>query len=221
MSSSTDFASKAGATGNSRYQHQRREAIKAAAAVFAEKGFHGASTRDIAERMGIKQGSLYYYFSSKEEALGEVCLFGIEDYVHRMERIAKGDQPFEAKLLATLTSHLSSYREKNEALKVYNDERLYLPEEKRKLLKQLGSGYRQLLEGIFEEGIRQGVIRGSLDCHFGAQAVIGICNAWGDIIVRDPELDIFDVIQKCADLLLNGFSERRKQQRGETAVANA
>jgi AcrR family transcriptional regulator len=196
-----------------RYQHQRREAIKAAASVFAEKGFHGASTKDIAERMGIKQGSLYYYFRSKEEALGEVCLFGIEDYVHRMERIAKSDQPFEAKLMATLTSHLSSYREKNEALKVYNDERLYLPEEKRKVLKQLGSGYRQSLEGIFEQGIRQGVIRDSIDSHFAAQAVIGICNAWGDIIVRDHDLDIFDVIQKCTDLLLNGFSERRKKKR--------
>lgn len=198
---------------NARYQQQKLAAIKAAAAVFADKGFHGASTKDIAERMGIKQGSLYYYFTSKQEALGEVCLYGIEDYVHRMERIATSDQPFEAKLMATLTSHLSSYREKNEALKVYNDERLYLPEEKRKVLKQLGSGYRQLLEGIFEEGIREGVIRESIDCHFAAQAVIGICNAWGDIIVRDPELDIFDVIEKCTDLLLNGFSERRKQQR--------
>jgi AcrR family transcriptional regulator len=198
---------------NTRYQQQRRAAIKAAASVFAEKGFHGASTKDIAARMGIKQGSLYYYFRSKEEALGEVCLFGIEDYVQRMERIAKSDQPFEAKLMATLTSHLSSYREKNEALKVYNDERLYLPEEKRKVLKHLGSGYRQLLEGIFEEGIRQGVIRDSIDCHFAAQAVIGICNAWGDIIVRDHDLDIFDVIQKSTDLLLNGFSERRKHQR--------
>ena len=204
-----------------RYRQQRQEAIRAAASVFAEKGFHGASTRDIAERLGIKQGSLYYYFRSKEEALGEVCLFGIEDYVRRMERIATSDQPFEAKLLATLTSHLSSYREKNEALKVYNDERLYLPEEKRKVLKQLGSGYRQLLEGIFEEGIRQGVIRQSIDCHFAAQAVIGICNAWGDLIVRDPDLDIFDVTQKSADLLLNGFSERRKHAREGDDAASA
>jgi hypothetical protein len=120
--------------------------------------------------------------------------------------------------MATLTSHLSSYREKNEALKVYNDERLYLPEEKRKVLKRLGSGYRQLLEGIFEEGISEGVIRDSIDSHFAAQAVIGICNAWGDIIVRDHELDIFDVIQKCTDLLLNGFSERRKNKRERDLV---
>ncbi len=70
-----------------------------------------------------------------------------------------------------------------------------------------------MLEGIFEEGIRQGVIRDTIDCHFAAQAVIGICNAWGDLIVRDPHLDVFDVIQKSADLLLNGFSERRKTPR--------
>lgn len=196
---------------------QRQAAIRSAAAVFAEKGFHGSSTQDIAERMGIKQGSLYYYFKSKEEALSEVCLFGIEDYVRRMETIAESDQPFEAKLIATVTSHLSSYREKNEALKVHNDERLYLPKEKRAKLKQLGSRYRQLLERIFEEGVNSGVLRDTIDCHFAAQAVIGICNSWGDIIVRDPHLDIFDVIQKCTDLLLNGLSERRKTKRTSSA----
>ena len=200
-------------TENSKYQHQRLQAIRSAAAVFAEKGFHGSSTRDIAEHMGIKQGSLYYYFKSKEEALGEVCLFGIEDYVDHMTVIAASDQSFESKLMATITSHLSSYRERNEALKVYNDERLYLPEEKRKNLKLLGSGYRQLLEEIFEEGVRNGALRESIDCHFAAQAVIGTCNAWGDIIVRDPDVDLFDIIQKCTDLLINGFRERRTIKR--------
>ncbi len=200
-------------TESQKYQQQRLQAIRSAAAVFAEKGFHGSSTRDIAEHMGIKQGSLYYYFKSKEEALGEVCLFGIEDYVAHMKVIAASDQSFEAKLMATITSHLSSYRERNEALKVYNDERLYLPEERRKNLKLLGSGYRQLLEEIFEEGVRSGALRESIDCHFAAQAVIGICNAWGDIIVRDPDLDLFDIIQKCTDLLINGFRERRTIER--------
>jgi len=200
-------------TDNSRYQHQRQLAIRSAAAVFAEKGFHGASTRDIAERMGIKQGSLYYYFKSKEEALGEVCLFGIRDYVERMRAIAASDQPFEAKLMATITSHLTSYRERNEALKVHNDERLYLPADKRATLKELGSSYRQQLEKIFEEGAASGVLRDSIDCHFAAQAVIGMCNGWGDVIVRDPDLDLFDLIQKCTDLVLNGFVERRKTKR--------
>lgn len=206
---------------SSRYQHQKQLAIRSAASVFAEKGFHGASTRDIAERMGIKQGSLYYYFKSKEDALGEVCLYGIEDYVEHMTSIAASNQPFEAKLMATITSHLSSYRERNEALKVHNDERLYLPEDKRAKLKALGSRYRQQLEMIFEEGASTGALRDTVDCHFAAQAVIGMCNGWGDIIVRDPDLDLFDLIQKCTDLVLNGFVERRKTKRdGNEAVVN-
>jgi TetR/AcrR family transcriptional regulator, cholesterol catabolism regulator len=195
--------------GTDRYQQHRAQAIRAAASVFSEKGFHGATTKDIAERLGIKQGSLYYYFRSKEEALEEVCLFGIRDYVLRMDQIAVSDQPFEAKLMAVLTSHLSSYRERNEALKVHNDERLYLPSEKRTRLKELGTHYREKLEHIFEEGVADGTLRDSLDCHFAAQSVIGICNAWGDIIIREPDLDMFAVIQKCADLLLDGFRERR------------
>jgi len=207
-------------TENQKYKQQRLHAIRAAASVFADKGFHGSSTRDIAEHMGIKQGSLYYYFKSKEEALGEVCLFGIEDYVGHMKVIAASDQSFEAKLMATITSHLSSYRERNEALKVYNDERLYLPEEKRRTLKSLGSGYRQALEEIFEEGVKSGALRESIDCHFAAQAVIGICNAWGDIIVRDSELELFDIIQKCTDLLMNGFRERSLNYRTTEAANN-
>jgi hypothetical protein len=59
------------------------------------------------------------------------------------------------------------------------------------------------------------VLRPSLDCHFAAQAVIGLCNAWGDIIVRDPDMKMYDIIQKCTDLLLNGFAERRRSQRTE------
>lgn len=195
-------------TGTHKYEQQRQTAIRAAATVFAEKGFHGACTKDIAERMGIKQGSLYYYFKSKEEALGEVCLYGIQDYVEHMATIADSEQPFEAKLVATVTSHLSSYRERNEALKVYNDERLYLPKTRRSRLKELGSDYRQRLEGIFEEGKETGAVRQSVDCHFAAQAVIGMCNAWGDLIVRDSDIDLFEVIQKCTDLLINGFIKK-------------
>ena len=193
------------ASPSEKYEQKHQAAIRAAASVFAENGYHGSSTRDIAERMGIKQGSLYYYFRSKEDALSEVCLYGVQDYAERMQAIVASDQSFEAKLTATVTSHLTKYREKNEALRVYNAERLYLPASKREKLYELGSGYRQQLERIFSEAAASGELRQSVDCHFASQAVIGLCNAWGELIVRDPDLDLAEVIEKCVDLLLNGF----------------
>ena len=50
----------------------------------------------------------------------------------------------------------------------------------------------------------------SIDCHFAAQAVIGICNVWDGVIVHDPDLDTFDAVQKCTDHLLHGVSEEEE-----------
>lgn len=187
-----------------KYAQKKVLAIEAAAAVFAAKGFHGASTQDIAAEMGIKQGSLYYYFKSKEQALQQVCEYGFDHYVSRMEKICAKSQPFEAKLLAIVTSHLASYRQKNNALKVHNDQRLYLPKERRESLKELGTRYRRLLEATLREGIEQGAVRAEIDTHFTAYSIIGICNSWGATLVRDDEIDLFETIEQCSELILHG-----------------
>ena len=158
--------------------------------------------------MGVEQSSLNDYFKSKDDALYEVCLFGMRDFVERMNSIAASDQSFEAKLVAIVTCHVTKYREMSEALSVYHAERLYLPEEKRLSLRQLGGGYRQQLVEIFEEGIRSGAIRRSIDCRFAAQAVIGMCDAWGELFVRNLDLDLSEIIENCVDLLINGFIDR-------------
>ena len=49
-----------------KWENRYREVLDAAAIAFAESGYLGASTRDIAERLGIRAASLYYYLPSKE-----------------------------------------------------------------------------------------------------------------------------------------------------------
>ena len=193
-----------------RYEQQKLAAIQAAARVFAEHGYHGASTKLIANEMGIKQGSLYYYFKSKQDALAEVCLYGLTDYVERLQLISSAEQPFAAQIVAVFSAHLSAYRERNEALKVYNDERHYLPEDARTEIKRLGSLYRQELEAMLERAVTVGDLRAEVDCHFAAQSIIGIGNAWGDLIVRDSQLDIVALTQKCSDMIMNGFANRNR-----------
>jgi len=112
--------------------------------------------------------------------------------------------PFEAKIMAIVTSHLSNYRQKNNAMKVHNDQRLYLPKERRVLLKELGTHYRRLLEATLAQGIEQGVVRDDIDTHFIAYSVIGICNSWGANLVLDESLDLFATIEQCVELILHG-----------------
>ena len=200
-----------GLTG-SKYAQKKVFAIEAAAEVFAQKGFHGATTQDIAEAMGIKQGSLYYYFKSKEHALQDVCEFNFGAYVQRMEKICAKQQPFEAKILAIVTSHLSNYRGKNSAMKVHNEQRLYLPREKRVVIKELGTKYRELLEQTLTEGIEQGTVRKDVDTHFVAYSIIGICNSWGANLMRDDLLDLFETIEQCSDFILYGTIQNKDDQ---------
>jgi AcrR family transcriptional regulator len=45
----------------------RERILAAALQVFAERGFDGARTREIAERAGANLGLIKYYFDSKEQ----------------------------------------------------------------------------------------------------------------------------------------------------------
>lgn len=48
---------------------RRNQILDAAAAVFAEKGFHRATTKDVAGKAGIAEGTIYNYFASKDDLL--------------------------------------------------------------------------------------------------------------------------------------------------------
>ena len=55
----------------------RRRILDAAAEVFSEQGY-GARLSDIADRVGMKTGSLYYHFDSREDLVAEVLRLGID-----------------------------------------------------------------------------------------------------------------------------------------------
>lgn len=50
-------------------EETRQRIIDVARALFAERGYAGTSVRDIAERLGMTKGSMYYHFASKDELL--------------------------------------------------------------------------------------------------------------------------------------------------------
>ena len=51
---------------------RRQEIVRAAAQVFAERGYNGGSLRSIGERVGISSASLVQYFGTKERLLAAV-----------------------------------------------------------------------------------------------------------------------------------------------------
>ena len=61
-------------TPERRRQRTREALLDAAATVFAQRGFHGASLDEIAETAGYTRGAIYKHFADKEDLLHEVCV---------------------------------------------------------------------------------------------------------------------------------------------------
>jgi AcrR family transcriptional regulator len=56
----------------------RQSILHAAAGLFRQHGYAAVSLRDIAEAVGMKTGSLYYHFSSKESLVEEILSLGTQ-----------------------------------------------------------------------------------------------------------------------------------------------
>jgi AcrR family transcriptional regulator len=153
------------------------EIIDAAACVFAERGFHGATTQDIADVLGIRQASLYYYFASKEAALELVCLKGVEGFFEAAKAIAAGPGSARNRLARLIDSHLSPLLDRSDFVKVFLNERQHLPTESRRRIGKWSRGLERIFEDVLKEGVRKGEFRSDLDTRLTALAILGMANA--------------------------------------------
>ena len=67
------------------------ELIEVATDVFYAKGYDAASLQDIADRLGMLKGSLYYYIQSKEDLLFDVIKAVHEEGLANIESLAAGE----------------------------------------------------------------------------------------------------------------------------------
>jgi len=158
-------------------RHKRREdAVAAAARVFSERGYQGASTRHIAQELGIRQGSLYYYFNSKDKALEEVCCIGIEEIVQAIEAIAASEVPADEKIRLAIQQHLGYLDRGRHFMRTFLFSRHLLPEHRRGRVRLLSEQYEQLIESVFTSGVSTGVFRPDLDCWVATQSFFALIN---------------------------------------------
>ena len=66
----------------------RDKILLEASHLFATHGFRGASTRQIAERVGVQQPTLFKHFSSKRAMLAELTVYGMVVPAHHAEAAA-------------------------------------------------------------------------------------------------------------------------------------
>lgn len=96
--------------------------IQAALETFARRGYHQASTREIARAADLSLAGLYHYVRGKDELLFLVIEHCLDDLLARLDAaLAEAVTP-EAKLLALIRTHLEFAGDHPAALKVISRE---------------------------------------------------------------------------------------------------
>jgi TetR/AcrR family transcriptional regulator, cholesterol catabolism regulator len=189
---------------------RRAEAIvDAAASVFAERGYHGTSTQAIADVLGMRQASLYYYFPSKEAALERVCEHGVDAFVERAEHIAAGAEAPLAKLAHLIAAHLAPNEKKRDYVKVFINERRYLADASRRRIGRKARRIERCFAEVIQAGVDDGSIRGDTDVRLTMLAVLGMLNSVINWRRDDQAGDMHRIAAELGKLVVAGLAPPR------------
>lgn len=94
----------------------RERIVSAAAELFHQQGVHATSMRQIAERVGIKAGSLYNHFPGKQDLLFTIAYDCMHDMLRLVTEAMSNEQTPDARLRAFMRAHaLYSMQERYKA----------------------------------------------------------------------------------------------------------
>lgn len=184
-------------------QRHRAEILRAASRLFCERGFHNVSMQEIAEKAGFAVGTLYNFFSNKEDLYGALLTETAVRFQAGLLKVI--DSPGEglAKIRSYVAAKINLFR-KNERLV-----RLYLKETqdlhltlRTSIEKKINSQYEERLiklAGLFEQEMKKGVLR-RYPPYFLAVALDGMSKA---LLLNRLEKD--NAYDLNADLILGLF----------------
>lgn len=146
---------------SSRVQRKRdqriQEILQTAAELFGERGYDAVSLEDVAERLDLTKGSLYYYFSGKDE-LGTAAIETLgEQWMARLNQLPEAqDGPPARRLRALMREHIAiAVRDYPAALRLFLVPREW-PEAQRARIKELRRAHDAVFRRVVEAGVASG-----------------------------------------------------------------
>lgn len=188
-----------------KYRLRYLEVLMAAAKIFSEKGYHLATTTEIAEELGVHQSTLYYYLKSKEQALEQICAVAIEGYVGFSEEIRKRKGSVSAKVRDVMFQHIITIRDRPSFFKVFQSNRKDLGAAARHGIGRKIRRYESNVEAILKQAATAGAMRTNVNTLHAAMALIALCNSvsiWWPIRSAEP---IERIADELAEMFLAGI----------------
>jgi AcrR family transcriptional regulator len=136
---------------SSEHEEKLERLLGIAAEIFAEKGYHHASIRDLSKRAGVSLSGLYYYFDSKEELLFMIQERALRQVVAELKRKLQGIDRAEEKLRILVANHVGFFADHMAAMRVITQEYDCLEGTYRDRISELRKKYSDLCQEILRD----------------------------------------------------------------------
>ncbi|MDX2435946.1 MAG: TetR/AcrR family transcriptional regulator [Acidobacteriota bacterium] len=190
---------------------KRPRLVRAAGDVFAEKGYASTRVADIADRAGIGKGTVYEYFSSKEELLFAVFESINEDITLRMNAVLDDDEPTQEQLFNLLRLGAEVITEQRDLQPVVLDfwaasrgggfEEMY-----RESVVASYTLYRKLIADFIRGGQKLERFRSDVDADALAAMLVATVDGLGIQLYFDQSIDPRRITEQFAHLLYESLS---------------
>ena len=175
-----------------RSEGSRQQILDVAAKLFRAKGYTDTSLRDIGQQAGMKAGSLYYHFASKEQLAAEVLLIGVQK-VHRAV-VTAIDAPgrtadARARLAAAMAAHLETLLDASDYTSAHIRCFPDVPATLRMKLRAARREYEAVWRLLLDDMAASGALPAGTDANAARLAILGALNwslEWYDPALGKP-----------------------------------
>lgn len=176
---------------------RRQIILDAAAQCFAERGFDATTMRDIAALTGIRPGSIYYHFESKNELFLAVHEQAVSQITERVEEaIQPGADPW-TRLEQACVGYLECLVAKDNYASVVITE---FPRRRSGAMREYLVGHRHRFENIFRTLIDDLPLGKEVDRKYWRLCLLGTL-AWSNVWYKEGSDDVDDIARKFIALL--------------------
>jgi AcrR family transcriptional regulator len=189
------------------------------AQIFAERGFEGASIRDISRATGVSLSGLYYYFESKQELLYLIQNNAFIFILERLQsRLGEAHEP-QARLRVLVQNHIEYFLSHRNEMKVLSHEEEALDPPYREQVGAIKRRYYALAREIFDAVVANGLAP-TLNPRVAVLSLFGMMNwvyKWHNPKIDPSAKELTDAI---VSIFLHGILETPIEESTLSAAAS-
>ena len=158
-------------------RNTRNDVVRAAGRLFAERGYHGTSMRDLGKELGLLGSSLYSHVESKQDLLVEVVEEGAMLFETSAAVALATEGTAADRLRALIRGHVDVVVDNIEVSRTFLNEARMLDNDHRGRILAARDHYEDVFRTVLREGVDDGSFHADLDPKTSAIFILSMLNA--------------------------------------------